>query len=66
VFYAGIALIIYFWYAVFAVAGLVLNLLGVRAMRRPGTAGRARLVAGIVLMLIPALTIASSYLPGQH
>jgi hypothetical protein len=66
VFYAGIALIFYFWYAVFAVAGLLLIVFGLRAMQRPGAAGRARLVAGIVLMLIPTLMIASSYLPGQH
>lgn len=61
---AGIALIIYGLSIVFAVVGVALIAFGgiARHRRRGGT---ARIVIGIIVVLIPIATIASSYLPGQ-
>ncbi len=64
-FTSGIALIIYALYILFVVSGVAVIVLGVIAKRR-GRAGNFRLIVGIVLILIPLLVIASSYLPGQQ
>jgi hypothetical protein len=66
VFTVAIALIFYAIYVVFALTGVVLLFFGVRAMLRPGPFGRARTIAGAVLLLFPAVMIGWSYLPGQN
>lgn len=57
-------MIIYSLYVLFALIGIALIVAGALAKHRHN-GGTVRIVVGIVVLLIPVGTIASSYLPRQ-